>query len=161
MRISYDAKVDAVDIRFIPGHHEVHTKLVDDWIALDFDARDRLVSIEVLDASERLDLSSLLPIDFTGDFSSIATADGDGVNEASSDWEKLRRELLRRKEAGIPVQTSKRHWENWVVEVGDQYVVLRRGRGKGKSIKITRRRLEGSATRPYIVPALRELASSL
>jgi len=39
----------------------VITHNVDEDIALDFDAQERLVGIEVLDASKRLDLKHLLP----------------------------------------------------------------------------------------------------
>ena len=60
MEITYDPKVDAVYIRLIPGKHQVVTSNVDEDIALDFDAQERLVAIEVLDASKRLDLKHLL-----------------------------------------------------------------------------------------------------
>ena len=51
MNISYDVKVDALYIKFIPGRHQVQTRNIDSDIALDFDEADRLIGIEVLDAS--------------------------------------------------------------------------------------------------------------
>ena len=62
MEISYDPRVDAVYIKLISGKHQVITHNVDDDVALDFDAQERLVGIEVLDASKRLDLNYLLPV---------------------------------------------------------------------------------------------------
>ncbi len=61
MEISYDPKADAVYIKLIPGKHQVISHSVNEDIALNFDARERLVGIEVLAASERLDMASLLP----------------------------------------------------------------------------------------------------
>ena len=63
MNISYDVKVDALYIKLIPGDQRVQCRNVDDDIALNFDDLDRLVGIEVLDASKRLDLPSLFPIE--------------------------------------------------------------------------------------------------
>ena len=141
MRISYDAKVDALYMKFIPGHHQVDTKLVDDWIALDFDARDRLVGIEVLDASKRLELSSLLPLDFIGDFSGIVAANGDGFNEASSDWEKLKHRLAELKQTGTAVETNYQRRKNLVEEIATDYVTMKR-EATGNIVPITRSEFE-------------------
>ena len=53
MKITYDREVDALYIRF--KDTTVTTKYIDDGIALDYDAANRLAGIEVLDASQRLD----------------------------------------------------------------------------------------------------------
>jgi uncharacterized protein YuzE len=52
MKITYDAEVDAVYIRF----HEatVTTRELGEGIAVDFDAEGKLTGIEVLDAKTRL-----------------------------------------------------------------------------------------------------------
>lgn len=52
MKITYDAEVDALYIRF----HDttVTTKELGEGIAVDLDAEGRLAGIEVLDASKRL-----------------------------------------------------------------------------------------------------------
>lgn len=53
MRISYDREVDALYIRF--KETTVTTKHLEDGIALDYDATDRLAGIEILDAMKRLE----------------------------------------------------------------------------------------------------------
>ena len=60
MKIYYDEKVDAIYIKLIPGKRQVTARDVDDDIALNLDSKKRLVGIEVLDASKRLDLKHLL-----------------------------------------------------------------------------------------------------
>lgn len=50
MRITYDEDVDAMYIYLIEGNHQVRTVSLNDDVALDFDARERLVGIEILDA---------------------------------------------------------------------------------------------------------------
>lgn len=62
MRITYDAKVDAVYIYLTHKLHQPETRQVDEDINLDFDIGGRLVGIEVLDASRRLDLPFLGPM---------------------------------------------------------------------------------------------------
>lgn len=52
MRISYDAQVDALYIRF--RETTVTTREVAEGIAVDVDAEGRLAGIEILDAMERL-----------------------------------------------------------------------------------------------------------
>ena len=60
MEISYDPKVDAIYIKLIRGKHQVITHNVDEDIALNLDVAGRMVGIEVLDASKRLDLDDVL-----------------------------------------------------------------------------------------------------
>lgn len=50
MRITYDEAVDAMYIYLIDGDHQVRTVRLNEDVALDFDARERLVGIEILDA---------------------------------------------------------------------------------------------------------------
>ena len=56
MKISYDSTIDALYIKLVLGSHVLETRQIDHDINLDFDSSDRLVGIEVLDASKRLDL---------------------------------------------------------------------------------------------------------
>ena len=51
MRISYDPEVDALSITF--RDTTVTTQELADGIAAEYDARGRLVGLEILDASER------------------------------------------------------------------------------------------------------------
>ena len=62
MRITYDDKADAVYIYLTDAIKEPKTRAIDDDINLDFDVEERLVGIEVLDASHRLDLKHLRPM---------------------------------------------------------------------------------------------------
>jgi uncharacterized protein YuzE len=50
MKITYDQDVDAMYIQLIEGDHQCRTVCLNEEVALDFDARERLVGIEILDA---------------------------------------------------------------------------------------------------------------
>lgn len=111
MRITYDAEADAAYIYLTDEVKEPETRQVDEDINLDVDIANRLIGIEVLDASKRLDLEYLSPL-------------VENIGRVEPGWPKLRRELLRRKHAGEPVKTRDRRIRNWVKEVGDDYVIL-------------------------------------
>ena len=61
--ITYDPQSDAIYIYLTELVKEPDTREVAEDIALDFDTGERLVGIEVLDESKRLDLDQLLPQD--------------------------------------------------------------------------------------------------
>jgi uncharacterized protein YuzE len=69
MRISYDKEADAIYIRLLEGEYECRVVRLTDDIALDFAAGEKLVGIEVLDASRLfrepgvpvIELKDLLP----------------------------------------------------------------------------------------------------
>jgi len=64
MRITYDPKYDAVYLKF--GEVEkVLCREIDEDITFDLDAQGRLVGIEILSASEHINLSHLLPVEIT------------------------------------------------------------------------------------------------
>ena len=141
MRISYDAKIDALYIRIVSGHHQVTTKVVDDDIALDFDEAERLAGIEILDASKRLDLQSLFPIEairYTDDQESVSQ---NHAEPRTSDWDQLRHKLAQLKEEGRPVETLVQRKKNWVEEVSEDYVRVKRAE-TGNIAKITRDQFE-------------------
>ena len=52
MRIVYDPSVDALSIRFIEERVECQTIRLNDQVAVDVGPGERIVAIEVLDASE-------------------------------------------------------------------------------------------------------------
>jgi uncharacterized protein YuzE len=52
MKIIYDPDVDALTIRFVEERVECEVVHLNDQVALDIGARERIVAIEVLDASE-------------------------------------------------------------------------------------------------------------
>ena len=54
MRISYDAEIDALYIRLLEGRHECRSVRLSNEVALNIDAGEKLVGIEILDAREVL-----------------------------------------------------------------------------------------------------------
>ena len=54
MKISYDSEIDAVYIRLIEGKHECRIVRLNDEVALNIGADEKLVGIEILDAPEVL-----------------------------------------------------------------------------------------------------------
>jgi uncharacterized protein YuzE len=54
MKISYDSEIDAVYIRLIEGKHECRIVRLNDEVALNIGADEKLVGIEILDAREVL-----------------------------------------------------------------------------------------------------------
>lgn len=54
MKISYDPEVDALYIRLIDGKHECRTLRLNDEVALNIGPEEKLVGIEILDASRVL-----------------------------------------------------------------------------------------------------------
>ena len=130
MRITYDGEADAAYIYLTDKFKEPETRQVDGDINLDVDVANRLVGIEVLDASKRLDLRYLAPL-----------VENIGRDQAS--WPKLRRELLRRKQAGEPIETLVQHVKNEIKEVGlDRAVFLSDRARSGATRTITRGDLE-------------------
>ena len=54
MQISYDSEIDALYIRFVEGQHECRTLRLNEEVALNIGAGEKLVGIEILDAKEVL-----------------------------------------------------------------------------------------------------------
>ena len=54
MKISYDPEIDALYIRLIEGKHECRTVRLNEEIALNIGHDEKLVGIEILDATEVL-----------------------------------------------------------------------------------------------------------
>lgn len=54
MKISYDKEVDALYIRLVEGASQCHTVHLSDSISLNFGEGERLVGIEILDASDAM-----------------------------------------------------------------------------------------------------------
>jgi uncharacterized protein YuzE len=62
MKISYDPEIDALYIRLIEGKHECRTVRLNEEIALNIGAGEKLVGIEILDAKEVLGKGQLPPL---------------------------------------------------------------------------------------------------
>jgi len=64
MEITYNEKKDLLYIRLDEARQEVVNRRIDEDIVLDLGADDRIVGIEILDASKRLRLDQLLPVEY-------------------------------------------------------------------------------------------------
>ena len=64
MNIHYDDKTDLLYIRFDGRKQEVVNKRVSDNIVLDIGKGEKVVGIEILDASKCVDLQKILPIEY-------------------------------------------------------------------------------------------------
>lgn len=65
MTIQYDSKTDLLYIMIepvIPG--EVINKRVSDEIVLDIGENDKIIGIEIMDASKHLNLKNLIPVEY-------------------------------------------------------------------------------------------------
>lgn len=64
MQISYNTKTDLLYIRLDDKKQQVINKRVSEDIVLDLGEKDRIVGIEILDASKHLNLEKLLPVTY-------------------------------------------------------------------------------------------------
>jgi uncharacterized protein YuzE len=64
MNIVYNDKTDLLYIRFDDKKQDVINRRVSDDIVLDIGENDRIVGIEILDASKHLTLDRLLPVKY-------------------------------------------------------------------------------------------------
>lgn len=64
MQITYNAKTDLLYIRLDDRKQAVINRRLSDDVVLDIGEKDRIVGIEILDASERLNLGQLLPVQY-------------------------------------------------------------------------------------------------
>ena len=64
MNIVYNDKTDLLYIRFDDRKQDVINRRVSDDIVLDIGDNDRIVGIEILDASKHITLDRLLPVKY-------------------------------------------------------------------------------------------------
>jgi len=64
MNITYNDRTDLLYIRFDDRTQEVINKRISEDIVLDMGENDRIVGIEIMDASRHLPLEKLLPIKY-------------------------------------------------------------------------------------------------
>ena len=64
MEIRYNAKADLVYIRLDDRKQDVMNRRSTDDIVLDIGADDRIIGIEIMDASKHLNLADLLPVKY-------------------------------------------------------------------------------------------------
>ena len=64
MNISYSDKTDLLYIRLDEKTQQVPNKRVSDDVVLDLGKDDRIIGIEILDASKHVNLEALLPVKY-------------------------------------------------------------------------------------------------
>jgi uncharacterized protein YuzE len=64
MTIHYDSKTDLLYLRIAPEQQEVTNKRVTDDIVLDIGKDDKIIGIEIMDASKHVNLDKLMPIEY-------------------------------------------------------------------------------------------------
>jgi len=64
MHVSYNDKTDLLYIRLDDRRQEVINRRVSDDIMLDIGEEDKIIGIEILDASKHVNLDRLLPVNY-------------------------------------------------------------------------------------------------
>ena len=64
MRIQYDVRSDLLYIRLDAQKQQVVNRRLSEDIVLDMGEGDRIVGIEILDASKHINLGNLLPVEY-------------------------------------------------------------------------------------------------
>jgi len=64
MQVLYNSKTDLLYLRLDDRKQQVTNSRLSDEIVLDLGEGDRIVGIEILDASKRLNLRQLLPVQY-------------------------------------------------------------------------------------------------
>jgi uncharacterized protein YuzE len=64
VKVEYDQKTDLLYLRLDPRSQDVINRKVADDIVLDIGQGDKIVGIEIMNASRKLDLQQLLPVRF-------------------------------------------------------------------------------------------------
>lgn len=62
MQILYDAKKDLLYLRLDEAKHQVINKRVSEEVVLDLGEGEKIVGIEIIDASKHVNLEKLLPV---------------------------------------------------------------------------------------------------
>ena len=64
MQIHYDSKTDLLYLRLESEKQEVINKRVTEDIVLDIGKDDKIIGIEIMDASKHINLEKLIPVEF-------------------------------------------------------------------------------------------------
>ncbi len=64
MTIHYDSKTDLLYLRIAPDQQDVTNKRVTEDIVLDLGADNKIIGIEIMDASQHVNLEKLMPIEY-------------------------------------------------------------------------------------------------
>lgn len=64
MQVLYNSKTDTLYIRLDESKQDVINKRVSDDVVLDVGESDKIIGIEIVDASSHLNLKDILPVEF-------------------------------------------------------------------------------------------------
>jgi len=64
MQIIYNPKSDILYIRLDEQKQDVINQRISDDVVLDLGGEDHIIGIEIMDASQRLNLKNILPVEF-------------------------------------------------------------------------------------------------
>lgn len=64
MTIHYDSKTDLLYLRISALKQEVTNKRVTEDIVLDIGSDNKIIGIEIMDASKHIDLEKLMPVEY-------------------------------------------------------------------------------------------------
>jgi uncharacterized protein YuzE len=64
MTIHYDSKTDLLYLRIESSSQEVINRRVTEDIVLDIGKDDKIIGIEIMDASKHVNLDKLMPVDY-------------------------------------------------------------------------------------------------
>lgn len=65
MKIHYDSKTDLLYLRIESSEQEVVNKRVSDEIVLDIGENEKIIGIEIMDASKHINLEKLMPVKYS------------------------------------------------------------------------------------------------
>lgn len=65
MQIHYDSKTDLLYLRIEPAQQDVINKRIADDIVLDIGKDDKIIGIEIMDASKNVNLEKLMPVEYS------------------------------------------------------------------------------------------------
>ena len=84
MRFTYDEAADAMAVELAPGTKPTRTRRIARDVNIDFDARGRLISVELLNASEHYDARALAAMDSPEQLLTLTeAADESGLSAAT------------------------------------------------------------------------------
>ena len=64
MTIHYDSKTDLLYLRMAPSEQAIINKRVSEDIVIDIGIDDKIIGIEIMDASKHINLEQLMPISY-------------------------------------------------------------------------------------------------
>ena len=64
MTIHYDSKTDLLYLRIAPEQQQVTNQRVTENIVLDVGADDKIIGIEIMEASRHVNLDKLMPVEY-------------------------------------------------------------------------------------------------